>query len=106
MVQSHIRLVRNPYYWDDAKTTINEVWYYPIENHDAEINRYRAGRARLHRGRCRSSQVRWLRENLPQDLRIAPYLGSYYFGFNNTKPPFKDNLKLRWRWRSPSTGTS
>lgn len=39
--------------------------------------------------------MKLLREILPQELVIAPYLGVYYFGFNNTRPPFKDNLKLR-----------
>jgi oligopeptide transport system substrate-binding protein len=94
VVQSHIRLQRNPQYWNDAKTVIEEVWYYPIENDDAEINRYRAGELDFTEG-LPFRQVRWLRENLPGDVRISPYLGTYYFGFNNTRPPFKDNLPLR-----------
>ena len=94
VVQSHIRLDRNPHYWDDARTTINEVWYYPIENEESEINRYRADELDWTES-VPFRQVKWLKANLPQDLRIAPYLGSYYFGFNNTKPPFKDNLALR-----------
>ena len=28
-------------------------------------------------------------------LRITPFMGTYYLGFNLTRPPFKDNLKLR-----------
>ena len=94
VVQSHIRLLRNPHYWDDARTTINEVFYYPIENDDSEINRYRAGELDFTEG-LPFRQVRWLRENLPREVRISPYLGTYYFGFNNTRAPFKDNLPLR-----------
>jgi oligopeptide transport system substrate-binding protein len=94
VVQSHIKLTRNRYYWDDARTVIDAVWYYPIENDDAEISRYRAGELDFTES-VPSRQVRWLREILPQELVISPYLGSYFFGFNNTKPPFKDNLKLR-----------
>lgn len=94
VVQSHIRLERNAHYWDDARTRIDEVWYYPIENEDAEIKRYRAGELDYTES-VPFSQIRWLRANLPQDLRIAPYLGSYYFGFNLTKPPFEGNLALR-----------
>ncbi|MDH5255139.1 MAG: peptide ABC transporter substrate-binding protein, partial [Gammaproteobacteria bacterium] len=41
-VQSHIQLVRNPHYWENDKTVINEVWYYPVENAESELNRYRA----------------------------------------------------------------
>jgi oligopeptide transport system substrate-binding protein len=40
-------------------------------------------------------QIKWARENLPRDLKIDPYLGIYYFGFNVTRPPFADNRKLR-----------
>jgi oligopeptide transport system substrate-binding protein len=94
VVQSHVKLLRNPYYWDDARTTINEVWYYPIENDDAEISRYRADELDWTES-VPSRQVKFLRERLPNELIISPYLGSYYFGFNNTRPPFKDNRKLR-----------
>ena len=94
VIQSHIRLVRNPQYRDDARTGIDEVWYYPIENDDAEVNRYRADELDLTEG-VPFRQIRWLRANLPGELHIAPYLGTYYFGFNNTRPPFKDNLPLR-----------
>lgn len=94
VVQSHIRLGRNTHYWDDAHTSIEEVWYYPIENGDAEVARYRAGELDFTQS-VPLRQMRWLRENLPGELRIAPYLGSYYFGFNTTRPPFRDNPQLR-----------
>jgi len=93
-VQSHIRLERNAHYWDNAGTIIDEVRYYPTENQDAEVNRFRAGELDI-TWTVPFRQVKLLREILPQELVIAPYLGVYYFGFNNTRPPFKDNLKLR-----------
>ncbi len=93
-VQSHIRLVRNAYYWDDADTVIDEVWYYPLENKDAELKRYRAGELDWTED-LPSRQIAWVKQNLPDELVIAPYLGSYVYGFNVTRPPFKDNLALR-----------
>lgn len=93
-VQSHIRLVRNRAYWDDAHTTINEVWYYPVESPESELNRYRAGELDM-TGSVPNRQIGWLRRNLPGELHIAPYLGSYVFGFNTTQPPFRDNPDLR-----------
>ena len=42
VVQSHIRLVRNHYYWDDANVRLDEVWFYPTEDQPAELKRYRA----------------------------------------------------------------
>lgn len=93
-VQSHIQLVRNPHYWEDDKTTIDEVWYYPVENAESELNRYRANEFDMTET-VPNRQIPWLRRNLPDELRIAPYLGSYVYGFNTSQPPFKDNIPLR-----------
>ncbi len=94
VVQSHISLQRNPNYWDDADTRIGEVWYYPIENQDAELKRYRADELDITEV-VPYKQLGWVRENLGDELKISPYLGSYYYGFNLTRPPFKDQPKLR-----------
>lgn len=93
-VQSHIRLVRNLNYRDDAATTINEVWYYPIENAESELARYRASELDM-TYTLPGRQIPWLRQNLPEELRIAPYLGSYVYGFNTREPPFAGNRPLR-----------
>ena len=94
VVQSHITLERNPLYWDNANTTINKVVYYPIENQSTELKRYRAGELDYTTD-IPDNQFRWIKENLSQELHVGPYLGMYYYGFNLTRPPFKDNLKLR-----------
>ncbi len=93
-VQSHIRLVRNSNYWDDGNTTINEVWYYPVENAESELARYRAGELDM-TYTLPARQIQSLRRNLPLELRIAPYLGSYVYGFNTREPPFAGNRPLR-----------
>ena len=94
VVQSHIRLVRNPAYWDDASTRVDEVWYYPIENQDAELKRYRADELDITEG-LPYNQLGWIRENLGDELVVSPYLGSYYYGLNLTRAPFKDQPGLR-----------
>ena len=93
-VQSHVRLDRNPYYWDVANTQIDTVYYYAIENPDAELKRYRADELDI-TGALPYQQLDWVRANLGDELVISPYLGSYYFGFNLTQPPFKDAKALR-----------
>ena len=35
------------------------------------------------------------KELFGDELRVAQYLGIYYFGFNLSRPPFKDNPQLR-----------
>ena len=37
----------------------------------------------------------WLSENIPADLRVHPYLGSFWLGFNLGRKPFKGNAGLR-----------
>jgi len=41
------------------------------------------------------AQFQWVRENLPRELHVAPQLTTYYYGFNLTRPPYKDNVPLR-----------
>ena len=94
VVQSHVKLVRNPHYWDNDNTTIDEVWYYPTEDQTSELSRYRAGELDI-TGSIPKRQLPWIRENLSDELTIAPYLGAYYYGFNVTRPPFADNPELR-----------
>ncbi len=94
VVQSHVKLVRNPAYWDNANTTLDEVWFYATEDQSAELRRYRADELDISYT-VPKRQIDWIRENLSEDMAFAPYLGSYYFGFNVTRPPFEDNPALR-----------
>ncbi len=94
VVQSHIHLERNPHFWDDANTTINEVVYYAIDNQDAELKRYRADELDI-TSTIPQKQLKWIRKNLAEEFRVTPYLGTYYFGFNVTQPPFAGKPGLR-----------
>ena len=93
-VQSHVLLTRNHQYWDDAHTTIERVYYLNTEDVSSEFKRYRAGELDWTEG-VPLAQMRWIQHNIPQEFRVHPYLGIYYYGLNLTQPPFKDNLKLR-----------
>lgn len=93
-VNAHIELVKNAEYWDAGKVRIPAVRYYPIDDEEAEFNRFRAGELDT----TQTIPVRrfeWLRREMPQALRIAPYLSTYFYGFNLAKPPFKDAPELR-----------
>ena len=94
VVQSHLKLVRNPNYWDNASNRLDEVWFYPTEDQTAELQRFRAGELDM-TDTVPNSQLAFIRQNMADRLHIGTYLGSYYYGFNLTRPPFKDNPKLR-----------
>jgi oligopeptide transport system substrate-binding protein len=89
VMQSHIRLVRNPFFWDNANTIIDEVYHYPIEDQSAELMRYRAGELDW-TYEVPNAQFNWIKRNLPDELVVSDYFGIYYFGFNTTRPPFDD----------------
>ncbi|HEU4618874.1 MAG TPA: peptide ABC transporter substrate-binding protein [Gammaproteobacteria bacterium] len=91
---SYVEATRNPFYWDDASTRIDTVYYYPTHDVDAELDRYRAGKLDMTYA-VPKKQIRSLRESRPAELAVAPYFAIYYYGLNLTRPPFKDNLALR-----------
>mgnify|MGYP001408768448 FL=1 len=93
-IQDYILLERNEKYWDNQSTTLNQVYYYPLDNPDASLRRYRANELDF-TDTTPSEQLPWIKKNLKDELKITPYFGSYYYGFNNSKPPFKDNPELR-----------
>ena len=93
-VQDYIKLDRSPTYWDDKNTSLESVYYLPLDNPDSSLRRYRANELDF-TDTAPAEQLPWIRSCLGPDLNISPYFGSYYYGFNTTKPPFKDNVKLR-----------
>jgi oligopeptide transport system substrate-binding protein len=93
-VQAQVALERNPHYRDAANVAIDRVLYYPTEDLQSELKRYRAGELDV-TFQIPLVQAPWIRERYGDQLRIATYLGVYYYGFNLTRPPFKDNRDLR-----------
>ena len=92
--QDRIKLARNPAYHSARLVAIDEVYYYPTEDQQAELKRYRAGELDISY-RSPSTRSPGSRKICPSELKIAPYFGTYYYAFNLTKEPFKDNAKLR-----------
>ena len=91
---SHVRVERNPHYWNDAATRIDGVKYLHIPDENAELTRYRAGDLHVTNVVPRS-RFEWIKTTIPAELHIAPQLNTYYYGFNLDRAPFKDNPKLR-----------
>ncbi len=94
VVQARVTVERNPYYWDNMHTSIDRVEYFPTEDAGSEFKRYRAGELDV-TSTIQATQLPWIRTHLSGELHLEPYLGVSYYGFNLTRPPFRDNLKLR-----------
>lgn len=93
-VRSRIELEKNAHYRAADRVIVERVVLYPFEDENTEFNRFRAGD--LHwTYQVPNSQFRWLERNMAEALVVAPWFGTYFFSFNLTRPPFRDNLPLR-----------
>ena len=91
---SVIHLSRNENYWNNAGTAIDKVHHYVTPEPQVELNRYRAGELDI-TATVPPEAFAAIKDKRPDELRLAPYLGVYYYGLNLTREPFKDNPKLR-----------
>lgn len=82
--QAQITLVRNPHFREGAP--IPEVRFHVTEDAASELQRFAAGG--LHITETLPPQpLDGLRARFGGQLRIAPYLGSFWLGLNLTRPP-------------------
>jgi oligopeptide transport system substrate-binding protein len=94
VVGSHVVAERNTHYWNDAATHVARVHYLHHSEAGTEFRQYRAGELDV-TYIVPPPQFAWIRQNMPGELRISPQLSVYYYGFNLTRPPFKDQPGLR-----------
>jgi oligopeptide transport system substrate-binding protein len=80
---------RNPYYWDAANVKPDGVYFYPISNEQQEERRFRTGEFDMTYTVPMHAIEEYKAEH-PNELVLAPYLQTYYYRFNCTKPPFND----------------
>jgi len=91
---SKILIRRNDKYWNSAATSIERVGYHALVQPNAELNRYRAGDLHI-TSSVPAESFQTVKQQYPDELRVSPTLGVYYYGYNLTKPPFKDSPELR-----------
>jgi oligopeptide transport system substrate-binding protein len=91
---AHIELRPNPAYRVAGAVALDGVTWHVIEQPNVELARYRAGQLHVTET-IPPGRVDWLREQFGDELRISPYLGSFFLGFNLQRPPFEGAWKLR-----------
>lgn len=91
---SYILLKRNRYYWNDRATQLEGVRYLFIPDANDELLRYRGNGLHVTSGVSRG-QFEWVKSNLSSELHLSPQLGTYFYGFNLERAPFKGHPKLR-----------
>ena len=88
-INERLHVVRNSHYWDNATTQLEEIYFYPTENREAEERAYRSGQLHITEA-VPTSQVRNYRDQNDPVLQIDPYLGTYYLQLNTRTKPLDD----------------
>lgn len=91
---AHLHLLANQEWHAADQVRLEAVRWHVIEEPTVELNRYRAGELHITET-IPPSRLDWLREQFRAELRIAPYLGSFFLSFNLARSPFRDQPDLR-----------
>jgi oligopeptide transport system substrate-binding protein len=92
-INSHIRVDRNPRYWDADEVKLNAIMFYPLDNTTTEERMFRDGQLH-HTYYVPLDKIPvYLAEN-PELIHISPYLGTYFYNINTTRPPL-DDVRVR-----------
>jgi len=93
-IGSHIVATRNTHYWNDAATRLASVRYVHVADPLTELTRFRAGDLDV-TYTIPPGELPRLERELPGQLRVAPHVGVYYYGYALDLPPFRDAKALR-----------
>ncbi len=89
VVNSHIRVNKSEIYWDKDAIRLNAIVFYPTENIVTEERMFRDGQ--LHRTQeVPLDKIPGYLRDEPHLIRVDPWLGTYFYMVNTTRPPFND----------------
>jgi len=92
--RASIKLAPNPAFHAADSVEVGSIEYFPIEDAASELSRYRAGELDITET-IPPGRFAWLEENLAADLRVYPYLGTFWLGFNFHHPDLGFSNELR-----------
>jgi oligopeptide transport system substrate-binding protein len=91
--QQKIAVERSPTYWDHANVKLDEIDFYPVQSSDTEEGMFRTGQLDI-TNELSADKIPFYKRDHPDQLRIEPFLGLYYYRCNVKRPPL-DNVKVR-----------
>lgn len=96
VINGHLTLLKNPWFWDAGSVRLSRVVMYPIRDAATALDRYLAGDLDYASDPTAfpPSDFRMLRRELGAQVVVAPYYGSAYLGMLVHEPPF-NNRDLR-----------
>ncbi len=93
-INSRIRVKKSASYWDAATVALHEIVFHTIDSNDVEERAFRSGQLHL-TDSIPVNRIERYRRDRPDLLRIDPYLGTYFFRVNVTRPPLDNRLVRR-----------
>jgi|HubBroStandDraft_5_1064220.scaffolds.fasta_scaffold55269_2 oligopeptide transport system substrate-binding protein len=90
----HVRLQKNPRFYDAHKVKIETVTFYPTQDSEAALKRVRGGDFDILTDSLPPQKIDWLRQNMANELRLWPFILSQYVQFNFKRKPF-DDIRVR-----------
>ena len=90
VINEKIVVKRNPLYWDNARTVIEQGTFLPIESDHNDVNRYRSGNSDMTNSVVPPELFKKLQGELGDEVKVSPLLCTFYYEINNKKPPFTD----------------
>ena len=87
-LNNKIVVEKNPYYYDASIVKLNEIHYYPVSNVMTEDRMFRAGQLHLTSTLPSQKCPIYIEEN--PNLRIDPYMGTYFYRINTNHEALKD----------------
>ena len=88
-LNKQIIVEKNPLYWDAEKVQLQEIRYYPVSNESTEDRMFRAGQLHVTNVVPLEKCPVYI-ENKNPNLRIEPYMGTYFYRVNTKHPVLQD----------------
>ena len=93
-INRHITVTKNPYYWDEANVSINSIVFKPVDNAVTEERMFRAGALHV-TSSIPADKIAIYQEKFAPELKITPYLGTYFYRLNINTPQLQDKRVRR-----------
>lgn len=90
VVNERIVLERSPSYWNNNQTVIEQATFLPLSSEVSDINRYRSGEISITNSAIPPNLYAKMKQEIPEQLHVNPYLCTFYYEINNQRAPFTD----------------
>lgn len=91
-INDRVELQKNPLYWNAASVRLNRIDALAVSNAGTAFNLYATGQADLILDKGMVPQMLLSELTGRADFHSYTYLGTYYYRFNVTRPPFDNPL--------------